>query len=329
MNIVRMIFWYLLILVVSIVGIRTCKTGFYQDYLGKEQCNAIKGIFILLVFLGHAIVEVKTCGFTASGWINRSAFDFFKEMGQLVVAMFLFYSGYGVMKSLMMKGESYLETYPKSRMMTTLVNFDIAVCCFILLNILLGRKMRLSQIALSFIGWDSVGNSNWYIFIILCCYLLYYLIFRVVRSHYAVGALMLGVILFIGMLCLYGVKNHVWYDTVLVFPAGVLFALYAERIEPLIQKHYVLSLLVLLTAFLVLRNIFFIHPLHGLTHNIKSIVFSILIVSVTMKVHIGNKWLYWCGFSLFPLYTYIRGCRCMLSEVGSEKRGLVPIRISS
>lgn len=301
-----MIFWYLLIFFISLVGIRICRDGYFQDYLGIEQCNAIKGIFILLVFLGHAIVDVKQCGFTAQKWVDSAAFGLFKEMGQLVVAMFLFYSGYGVMKSLMTKGKDYLKAFPKRRLLTTLVNFDIAVCVFIVLRLFLGWKIRLLKVALSFIGWDSIGNSNWYIFIILCCYLVFYLVFRAVGSRFSMGGLILSAILFIGMLCLYKVKSHIWYDTILVFPAGVFFALYAERIGKVIQNHYVLSLLLLLAAFLALRNLFYIHPLHGLTHNVKSIVFCILIVTLTMKVHVGNRWLYWCGFSLFPLYIYQR-----------------------
>lgn len=101
-----MVFWYVLILIVSLIGIRYCKDGFYADYIGKQQCNAIKGIFILLVFLGHAIVDTKRSGFAPALWIDRGAFWFFGEMGQLVVAMFLFYSGYGVMKSLKEMGIS-------------------------------------------------------------------------------------------------------------------------------------------------------------------------------------------------------------------------------
>ena len=233
-------------------------------------------------------------------------------MGQLVVSVFLFYSGYGVMKSLMMKGNVYLDKFPKSRLLTTLLNFDIAVCVFIVLNMLLGKEMGLSKIMLSLIGWDNVGNSNWYIFIILCCYLVFYLVFKAVRSHYTIGALILSVILFISMLCLHREKSYFWYDTMLNFPAGVFYALYAKRIETIIQKHYFLSLLLIVVTFLVLRNLSYIHPFYGLTYNSQSIVFSILIVLLTMKVHIGNKWLYWCGFSLFPLYIYQRLPMCAL-----------------
>ena len=49
-----------------------------------------------------------------------------------------------------------------------------------------------------------------------------------------------------------------------------------------------------------------LRPLHGLTFNFQAIVFALLLVVLTMKVRIQNKWLIWCGISLFPLYIYHR-----------------------
>ena len=72
-----MIFFYLLIFFVSLVGVQTCRTGFFQDYLEKDQCNAIKGVFILLVYLGHVIIDVKYCGFSAIKRVDSSAFYLF------------------------------------------------------------------------------------------------------------------------------------------------------------------------------------------------------------------------------------------------------------
>lgn len=301
-----MLFWYVLILIVSLLNVRICKKGFFPDYLGKEQCNAIKGIFILLVFLGHILTYIKHCGFSFDRQIDWSAQAFHLAMGQLVVALFFFYSGYGVMKSLMIKGKAYLDTYPRKRILTTLLNFDIAVCCFILLAWIVGDKLSLSQVALSFIGWKAVGNSNWYIFIILCCYLTFYVVFRVVGNRYLLGTVILTLIILADILILYQFKPRTWYTTILVFPAGVTYALYSKEIERWIQKRYGIVIVLLLVAFLSLSFLMKTHPLHGLTFNMKSIVFALLIVILTMKIRVGNQLLYWCGFSLFPLYIYQR-----------------------
>lgn len=288
------------------MGVRLSKNGYFQDYLGKEQCNAIKGLFILLVFLGHALNDIEHCGFLFDRQIDWYAQAFHLEMGQLVVAMFLFYSGFGVMKSLLSNGKTYLATYPRKRLLTTLLNFDVAVCCFIILDLILGQRLSFSRIVFSFIGWDSVGNSNWYIFIILCCYLAFYIVFRIVGDRYQLGALALVAVFLAGMLTLYCFKPSRWYNTMLVFPAGVVYALFFKELEQWIQKRYGLVTTLLLAGFLLLHILMRMHPLHGLAFNIKSIVFAMLIVILTMKVRIGNRWLYWCGLSLFPLYIYQR-----------------------
>ncbi|MBO7617628.1 MAG: acyltransferase family protein [Bacteroidales bacterium] len=301
-----MILWYLLILILSLVNVRFCKNGFFPDYLGKEQSNAIKGVFILLVFLGHALIDLKHCGFSFDQKMDLYAWSIHLEMGQLVVAMFLFYSGYGVMKSLMVRGNSYFERYPKHRLLSTLLNFDVAVCFFMLLALIMGERLSFSRILLSFIGWQSVGNSNWYIFVILCCYLAFYLVFKVVGNRYGLGIVLLSLITLGGMMVLYEFKPPHWYNTMLVFPCGCAYATYSEKLEQCIQKRYGLVIALLIVAFLSLHFLMKMHPLHGLTFNVKSIVFALLTVALTMKVQIGNRWILWCGFSLFPLYIYQR-----------------------
>ena len=300
-----MVFWYVLILLVALVNAGVCREGFYEDYLGKERTNAVKGLFILLVFLGHALTDIKRCGRPIdSGW-DLAAHQIHWEMGQLVVVLFLFYSGYGVMRSLMTKGEEYLVSYPRKRLLTTLLNFDVAVLCFAVLNWVAGQHISLRTLALSLIAWDNIGNSNWYIFVILLCFLAFYLVFKVVRSRYLAGAFLLLLVLFAGMLFLHETKNPIWYNTMLVFPVGVFYALYADRLERIIQKRYWLWLVLLAAAFLFLHFVE-VRPLHGLTHNAQAVLFGLLVVVLSMKIRIGNKWLVWCGASLFPLYIYER-----------------------
>lgn len=141
-----------------------------NHYLSKECCNFIKGIFILWVFVRHALP-----------YTGRSLFVD-KWMAQLIVAMFLFYSGFGVVESIKNKGVSYLDSMPKRRLLTTLVNFDIAVVVFVVVDFLIGRKFGLRQLVLSFVGLDSIGNSNWYIFDILLCYALTWFCFEILAK---------------------------------------------------------------------------------------------------------------------------------------------------
>ena len=213
------------------------------------------------------------------------------------------YSGYGVMESLKKKGGAYLETFPRKRLLTTLLNFDVAVCVFILLAFLIGNELSLSRISLSLIGWKSVGNSNWYIFVILVCYLAFYINYRLKGNRW----MLLGLLIII-MLILSQVKEYRWYNTILCFPAGVFYSYNKKWIEEQLQKHYIVMLL----ASIILFILFYCHKrlgiprLYGLTNNIDCIFFVLISILLSMKISLRNPLLLWFGVSLFPLYIYQR-----------------------
>ena len=293
-----MLFIYIIfICIISLWGIRFSTEG---DYLSKERCNSVKGIFILMIFLSHSLQYIKASGYVFSGIDNITQF-ILRFTGQLVVVMFLFYSGYGVALQVNRKGKQYIQQMPQHRILKTLLNFDIAICFFILLALLLSKPLRIDQILLSFLAWDSVGNSNWYIFIILLCYIFTYFANRV-GSHYA-GWLILGVCI-IAMFVLSYVKGTWWYDTLLAYPAGYLYANYRQQIETVLKRYFFAVLFILLCIFLFTHG----HGpyLRGLRPNIMAVAFALIVVMLTMKIQVGNSWLQWFGTNLFPLYIYQR-----------------------
>lgn len=293
-----MLFLYIFFIIVLFL----CGVGFSQDdnYLSKERCNSIKGIFILMIFLTHSLQYLKASGYVFSG-IDTITSAIIRFTGQLVVVMFLFYSGYGVAVQIKTKGKEYVRQMPRRRILKTLLNFDIAVCFFILLDVMISRPLSLSQVLLSFVAWDSVGNSNWYIFVIILCYTLTYLANEINNRNVWVIILLFCTI---SVFVLSYVKESWWYDTLLVYPAGYFFACYRHRIEPILKRYYVPILLVVICFFIVTHG--YGPYLRGLNPNIMAISFALIVVMITMKVRIGNPVLQWFGINLFPLYIYQR-----------------------
>lgn len=75
-----------------VVGIKFSFKDGFADYCSPERTGAIKGIFVFIVVLSHArsyfpILEAP------QGAFYREFLNFF---GQLMVVVFLMYSGYGV-----------------------------------------------------------------------------------------------------------------------------------------------------------------------------------------------------------------------------------------
>ena len=174
-----MVVFLLLFIVLCLWHIHYTKEGFYDDFLSVDKTNAIKGIFIVVVFINHIKEYYVKTGADLSHWYDSAFFIPAKAFGQLMVVMFLFYSGYGVYESIKKKGDDYVRNIPRKKVLNTLVNFDIAVIIFACAGLLIGSKIDFLSFLLSLIAWDAVGNSNWYIFCIIACYTFTYISCRI------------------------------------------------------------------------------------------------------------------------------------------------------
>lgn len=230
-----MILFYLILFCIPLYRLQFAGKDFQQDYLSVQQTNVIKGIFIWLVFFSHITPYITQLSpFTSP--LDTSVFTVQKLLGQLIVVPFLFYSGYGVMLSIMKK-PAYLTSIPKKRIPVTFLNFAVAVLFFVALNLTLDISMTPKQILLSLLMWDSVGNSNWYIFTICFCYFASYVAFSICKTPRK-GLKLLTLILLVFAVGMSFVKEGWWYDTCMAYAAGSYFACYKERMEGLLRRHY-------------------------------------------------------------------------------------------
>lgn len=297
-----MLLFYLLVLLISFYGLGLRKDSTHGEALSIEQCNAIKGISILLVFISHASQYVSASGYPYSMFGDDIFLNIKSSIGQLCVVMFFFYSGYGTELSIERKGKQYVKDMPRRRVFTTLVNFDIAVLVFVIINLLLGIRMPVSRVVMSLFAWDSIGNSEWYIFDILALYVITYISSLVVSSNKIRFCLILSMTLLL-VFALYFLKGSWWYNTLLAYPAGVLLAMNKERFVKLMTNHFWPILFVLVALFTVL---FVYKKTNVLVYNAASVAFAFGVVALTFRIRIQNRFLIWLGAQLFPLYIYQR-----------------------
>lgn len=302
-----MLLFYIIILLLSLYGISFVKSGFNQDYISKEQCNAIKGIFILIVFTRHIWPYLSKFGYDFSAPGDSLFINIDRWMGQLLVVAFLFYSGFGVMESIKRNGNQYIDDMPRKRILNTLLNFDVAVLFFLVIDLILEVNLKLNTTLLAFTGWTSIGNSNWYIFIILVCYFCTWIGFKLGKSWIAFFLLATAYII------LFNTKsNPVWYNTFLSFAAGLLYSQFKLQIESFVHQWYWIVLPACILVFFSVHTQKYVF--YGLKDNLTSILFALSIVVASMKIRVGNKALIWCGMKLFPLYIYQRIPMIFLSK---------------
>lgn len=293
---------------------------FNHEFLNHDMTNCINGIFILLVFMSHFNPYVR---YTAPSdlWYAKLV----SRVGQLMVTTFLFYSGYGIMESIKLKGENYVRKIPKKRIFGTLYKYILAVNCFALMA---HYQIPLKKLLLSFVAWTSIGNSNWYIFAILMCYFFVYIGFSVCRNDYKKSCFIVFLLSLVYIFVIYkSVKGqHWWYDTILCYPAGMYFSLYKEKCISFFQNR-VQTLCLLLGGigfYLLGKNLLLKY--HVLTktsiwtfHNVFYVFAVLLIVFITTNIYIKNDILEWFGSNLFSFYILQRLPMIYLKKAGMSK----------
>lgn len=271
-----------------------------QGYLSKEQTSVIKGVFVIVVLLCHFNSYVDL----GDNLLDRYFVTVTGLIGQLCVVMFLFYSGYGIYVSFR-NNENYVRTFLKKRFLPVYLSFVFCVCLFAIENAIFGWKYSIKENILAFTGWESIGNSNWFMFDIFVVYLLFCLCFGVLKKcrneNLKLIAFSFFCILFVGLLI--RTKDGAWwYNTLLCFPLGMWYAKLKKTIDSFVfrrRRNYIFVLMLLMLAF---AGFFVLNKWNGIFFIGYSLIFALLVTCITMKVHFRSKVLAFMGQHVFSVY---------------------------
>lgn len=304
-----MILFLVILVLISCYGMKF--SSFHRDYMSIPSTTAIKGVFAIIILLSHASSYLNL----GLGFPDR-AFGFtMRYLGQLMVAVYFFYSGYGILESAKKK-KGYADRFFKNRFLKTWLHFALAVLLFLILQCILGNRFETLDYVLCWTGWRSIGNSNWFMFVILALYMASYIILllqkRVVLPEwiFALLASMLAAGLW-AILFHFKPSEHWWYDTIAAFPAGMWFSLLKEEAKtPTLVPHILITLAVL-AGFALWRHFIGIDILGACT-----VLFSLAITAFSTWVKLDNPLLQWLGKHCFSLYILQRIPMILLSHFG-------------
>lgn len=284
-------------LIMSAYKINFSKNSFYKDSFSRENTTVISGIFVILVFLSH---------FSSYIVDDPVIYPLFtKVSGQLIVAPFLLFSGYGVMKSIEHKGDTYIRSFGIKRIFRVWCHFTLAVCVYLAVAVIWGTKYNMRRILLSFIGLSSVGNSNWFMFTLLCVYLMTMIsgLILIKRKRTVPFAVAVLIVVFMFVMKQRGMSYY-YYDTAFAYAFGMFYELYEDRI----QKFFTKNNTVYIACFLIIGVVFIAASLwRSHTHWISSFIvwvtsFCVLLMLFSLKVKSNNSLLLILGRYSFEIY---------------------------
>lgn len=292
-----MIIIFSVLCIIMILSLRVCRSGLDGDYLSKENTQAIKGIFVIIVFLSHVRTYADYSHSTDLFVINVLNY-----LGQLMVAVFLFYSGYGIYESYKKKGYEYIKAMPRNRIGKTFFDFAIAILLFLFMDLILGIKYSVAEIALAFVGWTTVGNSNWYMFAIFTLYILTFISFTIFRRNGWIPVICITVCSLGYVYIMSLVKENWWSSTYLCYVAGIYYSYFKEKLDRLLKKSMIIYYVI--TAGIVGSYLYMFQYRYVrlMLFNCVAVLFCLVIVFLSMKISFKSRVLYFCGQYLFWIY---------------------------
>lgn len=318
-----MVFFLAALLILCLIGIKFTGREGFEDYMSPQKTGAIKGIFVIIVLFSHVRQYIKL----TAEWYDKPFTEFMVFLGQLMVVMFLFYSGYGVLLGLAKK-EGYVKTLVSKRALKVLIHYDIAILIFYFVGLALGKNYSIKKLLLSFIGLDAVGNSVWFIFVILILYVLTWISFLFVKKRAVLGTV-ITTVLSIGaviLLAYYKKSEYWWYDTLLCYPLGMWYAIAKPYIDkallPNIGK-WLCCTGITLAVFLTINHFFLLNGKSRAFFIPMALVFTLLIVFVSMRMSINNAVLRWFGKRVFGIYILQRIPMIILQHFGMNGKSFL------
>lgn len=256
--------FYLILAVILLLRVKPASKGaWFEDTLSLRPSKGLLGFCAVSIMLHHMSQTIYFAG------EDPGVLMFMVDIGVCFVGMFFFFSGYGLYSSLRDKPD-YLKGFWKHRLPAILIPFYLCNFVFILGSYLAGYQFKRGELLPYLTGAILMNSQMWYIVEIFILYLLFFLVFRLIKNRDAAcivyGVLLMGLIAFSLRL---GHDNTTptqglwfhgewWYNTTLMIWVGILFARWERQILSVIRKCYavMLAVFVVLTVFLYRRTLY-------------------------------------------------------------------------
>ena len=197
-------------------------------YMSKEYTNCMRGIFAILVVIHHL--------YQYSGLFRGTYIGVILQLfGFVSVAMFFFFSGYGLMLSADKK--NYIEHFFRKRFLPLYCFYVFLIVLYSVWTIIIENSISFGKVIQSFFFGGTIVTNGWYLQATFVTYLLYYFVFRVFKSpkmriiFFSIGILAYCVIC---RLLELGIN---WYQTIPCVVLGLIFMANKKKIDALFRKY--------------------------------------------------------------------------------------------
>ncbi|MBU3073207.1 acyltransferase family protein [Clostridium estertheticum] len=187
-----------------------------EAFLNRQLTNEVKGLAMLIIIIHHLCRHVVS---------NANDLILFYDLGYVGVGIFLFLSGFGLMSSLISKGDEnfFLKKVIRIYIPFVFMNLIWIFSDYYFLNIHQGIFKNIACI----IGIIISDRNYWYIpFLIL-----WYIVFHFVMKLKITNKYKIFILLFVSIIIIVNSTSGNGRGNAFSFPFGIIVALYKDRVE--------------------------------------------------------------------------------------------------
>jgi len=322
-----MYLFYFFLAALIFFGARSAGRGDWNgEYTSLRQTKILQGIAALGIALHH--MAQKSCAPWHAKQYIVHGLEPFLSMGYMLVGVFLFCSAMGLYKSLKTKPD-YLKGFGRRRILPVVIAFYLSEAIYTAVRLLMGEPMDFRTVLWYLSGLHMANFNAWYVIVIPFFYLAFRTAFRFCRRE---GTAILWVFLFtLGYTVLGACIDHQndwwmrgewWYNSILLFPLGLLFAKHEEKVTRFLKKGYWFWLILSFAGIFLLyqQSEWLVNNRWGyygewgdplkIVHRLMSagsqwivcIFFTGFCFLLMMKTRFGNRILSWFGVMTLDFY---------------------------
>ncbi|AME09176.1 MULTISPECIES: acyltransferase family protein [Gemella] len=271
-----------------------------KDYLDKNSTNGLKGLLAIGIILHHL-----------SQWISSGeTFSNFQYMGTYIVSIFFFLSGYGLYIQTQVKSD-YLTSFFRKRLLKILIPFVFISGIYLVYRVVyLKEIINLNFFYNLFLKHTTIIYNGWFVDIIIFTYIFFYISFKFIKNttmSITVNFIFIVLYIVVAIKLNYGFW---WYNSILTFIIGLVWAKNKKVIDYFFGKYYILSLMLFTILIfishkynIVLTKVGLVDAYsYAISANLDNIIFTIYFMLIIKNIDFSNNYLLKLGTISFELY---------------------------
>lgn len=250
-------------------------------FLEREQTDVLKGIAIIGIFISHIATHSSFYLPNAreESYALKFILYFLVSLGDIGVAVFFFFSGYGNYLSLLRGNEkTFYWKWLKKRILNSILTFLLCYLTVYLMHMIFaGEFIPLKTILLNCFTLTMPETTTWYLKIQILFYIITFLTAIVCDKEKWLKVIALASLLYSFIMYFIGMERF-WWQTALCYVLGMYVAKKPGRIKEECLKHprrYVIGLLLMFAFVYLIGN----HVLYT-NYVVRLVMFIMIVLSI-------------------------------------------------